>query len=86
LLHLKVGLADRRRLGAILQAREHEEVLKKVSMGTDSQVPHAQHLKCRHLLDVVRVEVLQLELILVEDRSDELPGGDREAALVESHE
>jgi hypothetical protein len=55
-------------------------------MGTDSQVPHAQHLKCRHLLDVVRVEVLQLELVLVEDRSDELPGGDREAALVESHE
>jgi hypothetical protein len=55
-------------------------------MGTDSQVPHAKHLKCRHLLDVVRVEVLQLELVLVEDRSDELPGGDREAALVESHE
>jgi hypothetical protein len=32
-----------------------------VLVGTDSQVSLAQHLERRHLLDVVRVEVLQLE-------------------------
>jgi hypothetical protein len=30
-------------------------------MGTDSQVPFAHRFKCHHLLDVVRVEVLQLK-------------------------
>jgi hypothetical protein len=55
-------------------------------MGTDSQVPLAQRLKCCHLLDAVRVEVLQLEPVLVEDRSDEPPHGDGEATLVEGHE
>jgi hypothetical protein len=55
-------------------------------MGTNSQVPLAQRLEHRHLLDVVRVEVLQLEPVLVEDRSDEPLGGDGEAMLVEGHE
>jgi hypothetical protein len=57
-----------------------------VPMGTNSQVPLAQRLEHRHLLDVVRVEVLQLEPVLVEDRSDEPLGGDGEAMLVEGHE
>jgi hypothetical protein len=54
-------------------------------MGTDSQVPLAQRLKCRHLLDVVWVEVLQLEPVIIEDHSSEPPGGDGEAAFVEGH-
>jgi hypothetical protein len=55
-------------------------------MGTNSQVPLAHGLKRRHLLDVVRVEMLQLEAVLEEASMDESPGGDREAALVEGHE
>jgi hypothetical protein len=34
LLHSEVGAADRRRPGAILQARKHEVVLEEVPMGT----------------------------------------------------
>jgi hypothetical protein len=55
-------------------------------MGIDSQVPLAHRLERRHLLDVVRVEVLQLKPVLEEDSADEPPDGDREAALMESHE
>jgi hypothetical protein len=61
LLHPEVGAADGRRVGVVLQAHEHEEGLEKVLVGTDSQVSLAQHLERCHLLDVVRVEVLQLE-------------------------
>jgi hypothetical protein len=57
-----------------------------VPMGTNSQVPHAHRLKRRLLLDVVRVELLQLEAVLEEDSTNEPPGGDGEAALVEGHE
>jgi hypothetical protein len=39
-----------------------------------------------HLLDVVRVEVLQLEPILEENSTDEPPDGDGEAALMQGHE
>jgi hypothetical protein len=38
------------------------------------------------LLNIVRVEVLELEAILVEDPLDEPLGGDGKAALVEGHE
>jgi hypothetical protein len=38
------------------------------------------------MLDAVRVEVLQLEAVLEEDSTNELPGGDGEASLVEGHE
>jgi hypothetical protein len=55
-------------------------------MGTDSQVPFAHRLERCHLLDAVRVEVLQLKPILEEDSTDEPPDRDEEAALVESHE
>jgi hypothetical protein len=55
-------------------------------MGTYPQVPLTHCLECRHLLDVVWVEVLQLEAVLVEDPPDEPPGGDGEAAPVEGHE
>jgi hypothetical protein len=37
------------------------------------------------LLDAVRIEVLQLEPILKENRPEEPSGGDGEAALVEGH-
>jgi hypothetical protein len=55
-------------------------------MGTDSQVPLTHRLERRQLLDAVRIEVLELEAILEEDSTDEPPGRDGEAALVESHE
>jgi hypothetical protein len=42
LLHLEVGAVDRLRPGAILQAREHEEV-PEVSMGTYPQVLSGIH-------------------------------------------
>jgi hypothetical protein len=34
LLHSEVGAPDRRRPGAIIQAREHEKLLEEVTMGT----------------------------------------------------
>jgi hypothetical protein len=37
-------------------------------------------------LDAVRVEVLQLEAVLEKDFTNEPPGGDGEATLVEGHE
>jgi hypothetical protein len=57
-----------------------------VPMGTDFQIPLTHRLERRHLLDVVRVEVLQLEVVLEEDSTDEPPGRDEEAVLVEGHE
>jgi hypothetical protein len=39
-------------------------------MGTYPQVSLAHHLERCHLLDVVRVEVLQLEAVLEEDPVD----------------
>jgi hypothetical protein len=53
-------------------------------MGADPQVPLAHRLERRHLLDVVRVEVLKLEPVFQEDSLDEPPGGDGEAALMET--
>jgi hypothetical protein len=73
LLHPEVGAADRRRPRTLLQARELEEVSEKVPMGTDSQLPFTRRLERRHLLNVVRVEVLQLKLILEEDSAAEPP-------------
>jgi hypothetical protein len=50
-------------------------------MSANSQVPLAHRLEGRHMLDAVRVEVLQLEAVLEEDSTNELPGGDGEASL-----
>jgi hypothetical protein len=55
-------------------------------MGTDSQVPLTHHLERRHLLDAIRVEMLQLEPVLEENSADEPLGRDGEAVLVEGHE
>jgi hypothetical protein len=57
-----------------------------VPVGTDSEVPLAHRLKRSNLLDVVRVEVLELQPILEQHTTDEPTGGDGEAALVEGHE
>jgi hypothetical protein len=54
-------------------------------MGTNPRYP-AHRLERSHLLDAIRVEVLQLEPVLEEDAADEPPSGNREAALVEGHE
>jgi hypothetical protein len=54
------ALLHRHRAGAILPTGEPEEVLEEVPMGTDSEVPLAHRLERSHLLDAVRVEVLEL--------------------------
>jgi hypothetical protein len=76
----------RRRAGAIPQAGEPEEVLEEVPMGTDAEVPLAHCFERSHLLDVVRVEVLELQPIRERHPTDESVGGDGEDALVEGHE
>jgi hypothetical protein len=85
LLHLEVGAANCRRPGTLLQAGELEEVLEKVPMDTNSKVPLAHRFEHRRLLDIVRVEVLELKPILEQHPADESPGGDGEAALMEGH-
>jgi hypothetical protein len=52
-------------------------------MGTYPQVPLAHRLERCHLLDAVRIEVLQLKPVLIEDLPDEPPGGDGAATLAE---
>jgi hypothetical protein len=76
LLHPEVGAADRRRSGAILQAGETEEVPEKVPVGTDSEVPLTHCLESSHLLDVVRVEMLELQSVLEQHPADEPPDED----------
>jgi hypothetical protein len=44
-------------------------------MGTNPEVPFTHHLERRHLLDDIRVEVLQLEVVLVEDPRMNRPAG-----------
>jgi hypothetical protein len=57
-----------------------------VPIGTNFEVPLAHHLERRHLLDAVRVEVLELMPILEQHPADEPPDRDGEAALVLGHE
>jgi hypothetical protein len=71
LLRPEIGIPDCRRDLVILQADELEEVPEEMPMGTHTQVPLAQCLECCHLLDVVRVEMLELQPILVEHHTDE---------------
>jgi hypothetical protein len=86
LLPPEIGAADRCRVGAIPQAGEPEEVLEEVPMGADAEVPLAHRFECSHLLDAVRVEVLELQPIREQHPTDEPAGGDREAAFMEGHE
>jgi hypothetical protein len=53
---------------------------------TDAEEPLTHCLTGSHLLDVVRVEVLELQPVHEQHSSDESAGGDGEAALVEGHE
>jgi hypothetical protein len=68
------------------QVGEPEEVLEEVPMGADTEVPLAHHFERSHLLDAVRVEVLELQPIREQHPMDEPASGDRETALVEGHE
>jgi hypothetical protein len=61
LLRPENGAADRRRMRAIPQAGEPEEVLEQVPVGADAEVPLAHRFEGGHLLDAVRVEVLELQ-------------------------
>jgi hypothetical protein len=85
LLHLEIGAANCRRPRTLLQAGELEEVLEKVPMDTNSMVPLAHRFEHRRLLDVVRVEVLELKPVLEQHPADESLDGDGEAALMEGH-
>jgi hypothetical protein len=60
LLHPKVGAANRRHAGSLPQAGEPEEVPKQMPVRTDVEEPLAHCLKGSHLLDAIRVEVLEL--------------------------
>jgi hypothetical protein len=53
---------------------------------TEAKEPLAHGLKGSHLLDAVRVEVLELQPIREQHSSDEPAGEDGEATLVEGHE
>jgi hypothetical protein len=61
LLRPEVDAVDRRRAGAVPQAGEPEEVLEQVLVCADAKEPLAHRFKRSHLLDVVRVEVLELQ-------------------------
>jgi hypothetical protein len=52
----------------------------------DAEEPLAHCLEGGHLLDAVRVEVLELQPVCEQHPSDEPAGRDGEAALVEGHE
>jgi hypothetical protein len=56
--------------------------LEKVPVGADSEIPFAHN----HLLDAVRVKVLELQPVRKQHPADEPAGGDRDAAFVEGHE
>jgi hypothetical protein len=60
LLHPKVRAANCRRAGSLPQPGEPEEVLEQMLVRTDAKEPLAHCLKGNHLLDAVRVEVLEL--------------------------
>jgi hypothetical protein len=53
---------------------------------TNAEEPLANFLEGSHLLDVVRVEVLELQPVREQRSSDEPVGGYGEAALMEGHE
>jgi hypothetical protein len=53
---------------------------------TDAEEPLAHCLEGNHLLDAVRVEVLELQHVREHHSSDEPADEDGEAALVEGHE
>jgi hypothetical protein len=53
---------------------------------TDAEEPLTHRFKSGHLLDVVRVEVLELQPVREQHPTDEPDGGHGEAALVEDHE
>jgi hypothetical protein len=55
-------------------------------LGADAKVLLAHHFEGGHLLDVVRVHVLELQPVREQHPADEPTGRDREAALVEDHE
>jgi hypothetical protein len=52
----------------------------------DAKVPLAHRFECAHLLDVVRVEVLELQPVHEQHPANEPDGRDKEVALVEGHE
>jgi hypothetical protein len=57
-----------------------------VPVGTDAEVPLTHRFKHDHLLDAIRVEVLELQSIREQHPTDEPADGDGEATLMEGHE
>jgi hypothetical protein len=60
--------------------------LEEVPAGADAEVPLAHRFERSHLLDAIRVEVLELQPIREQHPTNEPAGGHGEAALVEGHE
>jgi hypothetical protein len=75
LLHPKVGTANRRRTGSLPQAGEPEEVPEQMPLCNDAEEPLSHCLEGSHLLDAVRVEVLELRPIHEQHSSDDQPAG-----------
>jgi hypothetical protein len=75
LLRQKVGASDRRRVGAVAQAGEPEEVLEQMPLCADAKEPLAHRFKSNHMLDVVQVEVLKLQPVREQHPADKLPAG-----------
>jgi hypothetical protein len=73
-------------VGAVPQAGEPEEILEQVLVRANAKEPIAHHFKSSHLLDAIRVEVLELHPVHEQHPADELANGDGEAELVEDHE
>jgi hypothetical protein len=70
----------------LLDQGDSEEVPPQLKVRFDPQEFLAQHDEGRDLLDPVRVEVLQLYLIVMKEPSEEGMRGRPEPALVEVHE
>jgi hypothetical protein len=85
LLHPKIGASNHCRAESLPQAGEPEEVPEQMPVRTDTEEPLAHCLEGCHMLDVVRVEVLELQPVREQHSSDEPADGDGEAALMEGH-
>jgi hypothetical protein len=70
----------------LLDQGDGKEIPLVLEVGFDPQVSLAQHDESHDVLDPVRVEVLQLDQVVVKKPLEERMRGYRKPALVEVHE
>ena len=70
----------------LLHQGDGEEISLELKVGLDPQVPLTHHNEGRNVLDPIRVQVLQLDLIVVQQTPKERLGTNHESALMEGHE